>query len=50
MTKTEMMSSFGRDLLRCPNVTDKDTKAHRSEGTCLMSQNELMVEFGQGCE
>lgn len=48
MTKTEIMSSFGRDLLKCPTVIHKDTKAHRSEGTCLMSQNELMVEFGQG--
>lgn len=50
MIKTEMMSGFERDLLKRPNVSDKDTTAHRSEGTCLMSQNELMVEFGQGCE
>lgn len=29
---------------------DKDTKAGRSEASCLMTQNELMVEFQQRSE
>lgn len=44
------MSDFGRNSLKWSSVIDKDTKAHRREATCLMTQNEFMVKFGQGCD
>ena len=46
----EIISDVGRNLLKLSNIIGKDSKAHRSKATGLMTHDGLMVEFGKGCE